>query len=100
MVTHGVSGVLARGECCGSWGTPVTRGAGKSGWTGMNNKFSVRELAKTMTPPITIRVREKGSRRITREFVVSSDLVFQPQKNGKYKLISTVDNFLRAVLTQ
>jgi len=65
----------------------------------MNNKFSVRELAKTMTPPITIRVREKGSRRITREFVVSSGLVFQPQ-NGKYKLVNTVDNFLRAVLTQ
>ncbi len=68
--------------------------------TGMdNNKFSVRELAKTMTPPITLRIREKGSRRITREFVVSSDLVFQLQKNGKYKLVNTIDNFLRAILS-
>jgi hypothetical protein len=65
----------------------------------MNNRFSVRELAKTMTPPITIRVRVKGSRKITREFIVSSDLVFQPQKNGKYKLINTLDNFLHSVLS-
>jgi len=63
------------------------------------NPISKRELAKAMTPPITIRVREKGSRRITREFVVSSGLVFQPQKNGKYKLINTIDNFLHGVLS-
>jgi len=63
------------------------------------NPISKRELAKAMTPPITIRVREKGSRRITREFVVSSGLVFQHTSNG-YRLINTIDNFLHAVLRQ
>ena len=67
----------------------------KAGWAGMNN----RELSKMWTNPIIIRVRVKGSRKITREFIVSSDLVFQSQPNGKYKLINTIDNFLHGVLS-
>jgi hypothetical protein len=63
-----------------------------------NNKFSVRELAKTMTPPVVIRVHDKHNKKITREFIVSSGLVFQ-SNGGKVKLISTIDNFLHGVLS-
>ena len=57
-----------------------------------------RELGKMINSnSITIRVRQKGSR-ITREFVVSNELVFQPSGSG-YRFINTLDNFLRALIT-
>jgi len=94
---HGVLGVLARGERSGSWGTPVTRGV-KSG-SGMDNlPIPKRELAKMLvSEPITIRVHTKESKKIVREFVVANDLVFQVQSNEKYKLVNTVDSFIRAL---
>jgi len=66
----------------------------------MNNKFSVRDLSKMInSTPITIRIQSKASKKIVREFVVSEGLVFQVH-NGTYRLINTLDNFLRAILTQ
>ena len=59
-----------------------------------------RELGKMINSnPIVVRVREKGSRKITREFIVSNELVFQAN-NGTYRLINTVENFIHAILTQ
>ena len=100
MGYHGVSGVLARGERSGSWGTLVRDGVGKIGVKGMGMEIPLprRELGKMMNTPITIRVRARTSRKIVREFTVCADLVFQPTGNG-YRLINTLDNFLRAILS-
>ena len=87
------------GEDRGSWGTSVTRGAGKSG-SGMDNlPIPKRELSKMInSTPITIRIQSKTSKKIVREFVVSEGLVFQVH-NGTYRLINTADNFLHALLS-
>ena len=78
----------------------MTRGAEKSGWTGMDNlPIPKRDLSKMInSSPITIRIQSKTSKKIVREFVVSEGLVFQVH-NGTYRLINTLDNFLRAILS-
>ena len=58
-----------------------------------------RDLSKMInSSPITIRIQSKTSKKIVREFVVSEGLVFQVH-NGTYRLINTLDNFLRAILS-
>ena len=64
----------------------------------MNETLSQRELSKMWTNPIVLRVHERGSRKITREYVISTGLVFQPSRNG-LRLINTLDNFLHAILS-
>jgi hypothetical protein len=64
----------------------------------MTNRFSVRDLSKMINTPITIRIQSKTSKKIVREFIIANGLVFQAD-NGTYRLINTVDNFLRAILS-
>ena len=91
-----MSGVLARGELPWIVGYPCDP-RGKIGVDGMI-PIPKRELGKMINSnPITIRVRQKGSR-ITREFVISNELVFQPSGGG-YRFINTLDNFLRALIS-
>ena len=68
---------------------------------GMDNlPIPKRELSKMITSaPITVRVQVKGTRKIVREFVVTNELVFKPSSGG-WRLINTLDNFIRAILRQ
>ena len=78
----------------------MNHGAGKSGWTGMDNlPIPKRELSKMInSSPITVRVRTKGAGKIVREFIISDGLVFQSDGKGM-RFVNVVDNFLHGVLS-